>query len=460
FGVSEQTGLSTVENISGGHKLEVYDWMEHLPNPLSSDQIYEIQFKNTRKGFYINSEGLSLHKGDIVVVESQPGLDIGTVSMCGDLVARQMKRTGCEFKKILRRPGTYDIERWQEAIALEHSTMIRSRVISSDLGLDMKIGDVEYQADRLKAIFYYIADQRVDFRELIKILAEQFRIRVEMKQIGARQEAGRIGGIAGCGRELCCSTWQNNFSSVGINAARVQDISPNPQKLAGQCGKLKCCLNYEMDVYADARSKMPRINGPLEAMDAQYHLIKADVLRGLMYFASNPHSISSVITLGKEQVREIIAINRRGEKIESIESYSIQPVELDEPTYENVVGQDSLTRFDSSSRGGRGGRGRNNRAARGTGGDKVADGAARQAAPQESPTPEKSTQERAPQNRPPQNNRPARGPKSNSEPQSAKTVEGEAENRSRSRNNNNRRRASREGRPARTPQEPKSPKTE
>lgn len=337
--------------------MEVYDWMSDTPNPLERNDIYEIQFKNTRKGFYINSGDMSLKKGDVVVVDSSPGTDIGVITMSSDLVARQMRRTGfspdgCEFKKILRTPTVIDIERWQEAIAMEHTTMIRTRQISSSMGLDMKIGDVEYQADKMKAIFYYIADGRVDFRELIKVLAEQFRIRVEMKQIGARQEAGRIGGIAACGRELCCATWQNNFSSVSINAARVQDITPNPQKLAGQCGKLKCCLNYEMDVYLDARQSMPRVNAPLETLEANYFLVKTDVLRGLMYFSSDPKNPSIQIPLTTDRVRQIMSANRKGQKIENISQYVVAQPIVEEPAFENVVGQDSLTRFDKSKREG------------------------------------------------------------------------------------------------------------
>lgn len=347
----------TVESCSGCQKMEVYDWMADTPNPLEKNDIYEIQFKNTRKGFYINSGDMPLKKGDVVVVESSPGTDIGVITMSSDLVARQMRRTGfspdgCEFKKILRTPTVIDIERWQEAIAMEHTTMIRTRQISSSMGLDMKIGDVEYQADKMKAIFYYIADGRVDFRELIKVLAEQFRIRVEMKQIGARQEAGRIGGIAACGRELCCATWQNNFSSVSINAARVQDITPNPQKLAGQCGKLKCCLNYEMDVYLDARQSMPRVNAPLETLEANYFLVKTDVLRGLMYFSSDPKNPSIQIPLTTDRVRQIMSANRKGQKIENISQYVVAQPIVEEPAFENVVGQDSLTRFDKSKREG------------------------------------------------------------------------------------------------------------
>lgn len=347
-------GEALATNCSGCHKMEVHDWMEDIPNPLVNNKIVEIQFKNTRKGFYEISDNTEYAKGDVVVVESTPGVDVGIVSLTGELVTKQMKRTGfnpqgLEFKKIIRRAKPYDIEKWQEAISLEHTTMIRSRQFSSDLGLKMKIGDVEYQGDRLKAIFYYIADERVDFRELIKILAEQFRIRVEMRQIGARQEAGRIGGISACGRELCCSTWQNSFQSVAIGAARHQEISLNPQKLAGQCGKLKCCLNYEVDTYIDARKDFPRLNAPLEAMDGTYHLIKSDIFKKIMWFSPDQYSTSVMIPLSIDRVRKIMSMNRKGIKVDKIEDETLIKEVVEEPTYMNVVGEESITRFDKSS---------------------------------------------------------------------------------------------------------------
>lgn len=363
---TDANGEAEAHNCPGCHKLEVFDWMADLPDPLADNQIYEIQFKNTRKGYYWNNTGLSLKVGDIVAVEASPGHDIGIITLSGELVTRQMKRTGfnpqgLEFKKIYRKAKPYDIEKWQEAISLEHSTMIRSRQIAADLRLNMKIGDVEYQGDRLKAIFYYIADERVDFRELIKVLAEQFRIRVEMRQIGARQEAGRIGGIAACGRELCCSTWINNFSSVTIGAARHQEISLNPQKLAGQCGKLKCCLNYELDSYIDARRSFPRLNGPLEALDGSYYLVKSDIFRKVMWFSPDPQSTAVMIPLTTDRVRQIMAMNRRGEKVDRMEDASlVQNDAPAEPEIKNVVGEESITRFDTS-RGGRNRGGRNNR---------------------------------------------------------------------------------------------------
>ena len=345
----------------GCFKLHSSNWLEQYPNNLPDD-IVEVRFKNTRRSFYRNVNNLPLKRGDIVAVEASPGHDIGIVSLTGDMVARQMFRIGFtpmggEFKKIYRKAKPYDIEKWQEAIALEHDTMIRSRRIAADMGLNMKIGDVEYQGDKIKAIFYYIADERVDFRELIKVFAEQFRIRVEMKQIGARQEAGRIGGLGACGRELCCASWIPSFSSVTTNAARVQEISLNPQKLAGQCSKLKCCLVYEYDSYSDARREFPRVKEPLQAMDGEYFLVKSDILARTMSFSSAPNSLTNLITLPIERVREIISLNRRGIKVDQLVSESNTPVEH-EPDYVNVIGEDSITRFDKSKKR-RGGRNKN-----------------------------------------------------------------------------------------------------
>ena len=349
----EGEGNVDVSICQGGQKLNVTDWLGELPNNLPDD-IFEIRFKNTRKGYYKNVNDLELKRGDVVAVESSPGHDIGVVSLTGDLVYRQMKRTGFnpasqEFKKIYRKAKPYDIEKWQEAIALEHQTMIESRQIAADLGLDMKIGDVEYQGDRIKAIFYYIADERVDFRELIKIFADRFKIRVEMKQIGARQEAGRIGGIGACGRELCCASWISNFVSVTTNSARMQEISLNPQKLAGQCSKLKCCLIYEVDAYMDARKEFPRIYNPLEAMDGTYYHVKNDIFGRIMYFSPSQNGAGAQIPLPIERVKEIIRLNKQGKKVEKLEDESRQPKEQ-APDFLNVVGEDSITRFDSASK--------------------------------------------------------------------------------------------------------------
>ncbi len=335
----------------GCFKLHVTDWLEDMPD-MFPDDIFEVRFKNTRRSYYKNVNNLPLQKGDIVAVESSPGHDIGIVSLTGDMVGRQMRRVGFtplngEFKKIYRKAKPYDIEKWQEAIALEHNTMIRSRQIAADMGLNMKIGDVEYQGDKLKAIFYYIADERVDFRELIKVFAEQFRIRVEMKQIGARQEAGRIGGLGSCGRELCCASWISSFSSVTTNAARTQEISLNPQKLAGQCSKLKCCLVYELDDYLDARKEFPRINQPLQALDGEYYLVKTDILARKMSFSTSPTAIAGMVTLPLERVREVLAANRRGVKVDRLEGEESVSAKPQDPGFVNVIGEDSLTRFDS-----------------------------------------------------------------------------------------------------------------
>ena len=336
----------------GCFKLHETAWLEEYPQNVPTD-IVEVRFKNTRRSFFQNANNLPLKRGDIVAVEASPGHDIGVISLTGDLVARQMRRTGFnpfngEFKKVYRKAKPYDIEKWQEAIALEHETMIASRQIAADMGLNMKIGDVEYQGDKTKAIFYYIADERVDFRELIKVFAEQFHIRIEMKQIGARQEAGRIGGLGACGRELCCASWMSSFSSVTTGAARVQEISLNPQKLAGQCSKLKCCMMYEYDTYVDARKEFPRLREPLQAMDGEYFLVKSDILAGTMTFSSSKDSMVNVTTLPLSRVREIVALNRAGKKVEQLQhADDIRPV-TEEPTYRSE--EDSITRFDSAKR--------------------------------------------------------------------------------------------------------------
>ena len=338
----------------GCYKLHSTNWLEGYPDNFPDD-IYEVRFKNTRRSYYRNVNNLPLKRGDIVAVEASPGHDIGIVSLTGDMVAKQMKRVGFnpqngEFKKIYRKAKPYDIEKWQEAIALEHETMIRSRQIAAEMGLNMKIGDVEYQGDKIKAIFYYIADERVDFRELIKVFAEQFRIRVEMKQIGARQEAGRIGGLGSCGRQLCCASWISSFVSVTTNSARHQEISLNPQKLAGQCGKLKCCLIYELDTYMDARREIPKVNQPLQTLEGEYHLVKTDILARTMSFSTAPNSMVGVVTLPVARVREIIEINKRGKKVDKlIDLDMIAPTE-EEPDFVNVIGEESITRFDNKKR--------------------------------------------------------------------------------------------------------------
>ena len=366
------------------YKLHETNWLEEYPDNIPTD-IFEVRFKNTRRSYYQNINNLDLNRGDIVAVEAQPGHDIGIISLTGDMVAKQMRRVGFnphngEFKKIFRKARPYDIERWQEAIALEHETMIASRQIAAEMGLDMKIGDVEYQGDKMKAIFYYIADQRVDFRELIKVFAERFHIRIEMKQIGARQEAGRIGGIGACGRELCCASWISSFSSVTTNAARMQEISLNPQKLAGQCSKLKCCLMYEYDVYADARRTIPRLREPLQTLDGEWFLVKIDPLAGTMSFSTSKGTMANLTTLPISRVREIIALNRAGEKAETLIGEGDE-TRVEEPTYRSQ--EDSITRFDNKTK-------RNKRNKRRGGRDKgeSQEAAAEQTAPAEAPAPE------------------------------------------------------------------------
>ena len=345
----------------GCFKLHETPWLDEYPVNEPTD-IVEVRFKNTRRSFYQNVNHLDLKRGDIVAVEASPGHDIGIVSLTGDLVARQMRRIGFnpyngEYKKIYRKAKPYDIERWQEAIALEHETMIAARQIAADMGLNMKIGDVEYQGDKIKAIFYYIADERVDFRELIKVFAERFHIRIEMKQIGARQEAGRIGGLGACGRELCCASWMSTFSSVTTGAARVQDISLNPQKLAGQCSKLKCCMMYEYDAYVDARKEFPRLREPLQTEEGEWFLVKSDVLAGTMTFSSSKETMSNLTTLPVSRVKEILALNRQGKKAERLQhADDIRPTE-EEPTYRSE--EDSITRFDQAKRRKRGGKNKN-----------------------------------------------------------------------------------------------------
>ncbi len=332
-------------------KLHVTDWLSDIKLPVELDNIVEVRFKNTRKDYYQNVNNLNLKVGDLVAVESSPGHDIGIVSLMGPLVEEQMKKHkptlfNGEFRKVYRIAKPTDIEKWKEAISLEHQTMIRSRQITADLKLNMKIGDVEYQGDRTKAIFYYIADDRVDFRQLIKVLAENFRIRVEMKQIGARQEAGRIGGIGPCGREICCSTWMHNFVSVSTNAARYQEISLNPQKLAGQCGKLKCCLNFELASYIDAQKNFPPTNYPLETENGTYFFLKADIFNGTYLYMQQGNTPSNQITVPVKRVSEIQQLNRKGKKPEKLLLTDSNKVVKELDTFHNVVGQEALTRFD------------------------------------------------------------------------------------------------------------------
>lgn len=328
-------------------QLNVCDYMADVPNNTELTDLVEVQFKNTRKGYFHNSNNLELQKGDVVAVEGNPGHDIGTVTLTGTLAALQAKKANLrsedEIKRVYRLAKEGDMEKYEQAKALEHQTMIESRKIAKDLGLEMKIGDVEYQGDGNKAIFYYIADGRVDFRQLIKVLAEAFHVRIEMKQIGARQEAGRIGGFGPCGRELCCSTWMKTFTSVGTAAARFQNLSLNPQKLAGQCAKLKCCMNYEVDQYMEAGRKMPHREDILYTQGGEWYFFKSDILGGTVSYSSDKHLAANITTITAERALEIIAQNKRGENPPSLsgEERHSRPHTIDLAT------QEDLSRFDA-----------------------------------------------------------------------------------------------------------------
>ena len=336
-------------------KLAAYNWLDGITSDNCKD-LFEVRFKNTHKGIYRNTSGLILKIGDIVVVEAAYGHDVGIVSLEGPIVARQLARhhidpANYEFKKIYRKAKILDIERWQEAIAREHKTMIRSRQLAARLGLEMKIGDVEFQGDGTKAIFYYIADERVDFRQLIKDFAAEFGIRIEMKQIGARQEAGLIGGIGVCGRPLCCSCYMADFNSITTQAARCQDLSLNPQKLAGQCSKLKCCINYEASAYIDAQSKLPVVKEPLEFKDGSAWLVKTDILAGVMWFSYEKNNMTNIFPLTADKVRAIQAINRKGGKPDSLQGFRAGESEKEpETAFVSAAGDESITRFDEAKR--------------------------------------------------------------------------------------------------------------
>lgn len=338
--------------LAGRGNLQSYDWLKGI-NGGDTNQLVEVMFKNTRKSYYLNTAGLQLHSGDAVVVEGSPGQDLGKVTMTGPLVALQMKRANLrsdfEPKRLYRHATENDLERFRQARDKEHDTMIRSRKIAAELGLKMKIGDVEYQGDGHKAIFYYIADERVDFRKLIRILAETFGVRVEMKQIGARQEAGRIGGIGPCGRPLCCATFLTRFASVGTGSARLQDISMNPQKLAGQCAKLKCCLNFEVDTYVEASKKLPPKDVVLQTQDQDYYYFKADILKREVSYTTAKNQPVNMVTLPASRAFEIIALNKNGVKPEQLAKEEGKAPKAAE--FVDLVGQDSLTRFDKSRRG-------------------------------------------------------------------------------------------------------------
>lgn len=331
-------------------KLEALNWLADMPELGDSSKLVEVIFKNTRVGFYLNSDHLDLQIGDLVVVEGSPGHDIGRINMMGHLVNLQMKKTGFkdvnELKKVMRIADEDDLAIFEEARSREHSTMIKARSIAEELGLAMKIGDVEFQGDGTKAIFYYIADERVDFRKLIRILAETFKVRIEMKQIGARQEAGRIGGIGPCGRPLCCSSWMNRFVSVGTGAARIQDLSMNPQKLAGQCGKLKCCLNFEIDSYAEAHKDLPHKDAHLETKDNTYFLFKTDILGRKLTYSTDKHVPANLVTIDADRAKDIITLNQKGMKPEFLTDEA--PV-TQTSEFGDIIEQNSLTRFDKKN---------------------------------------------------------------------------------------------------------------
>ena len=382
-----ETGEVDCTYRQGCCKLEVYDWLSGVNQEQFKDY-FEVRFKNTRKGIYRNASGQSIKMGDMVIVEAANGHDLGIVTLEGPIVSRQMKCKRVnpetfEFKKIYRKAKLFDIEKWQEAIAREHEVMIRSRQIAAELGLDMKIGDVEFQGDGTKAIFYYIADGRVDFRQLIKVFAEEFRIRIEMKQIGARQEAGLIGGLGVCGRELCCSNYISSFQSITTSAARCQDLSLNPQKLAGQCGKLKCCLNYETAAYMDAQSRIPKVHNPLEFEDGLAYLMKTDILREIMYFSYDPQSLANLYPLYAEDVWDIIRMNRNGERPASLKDDS-EPVA---PEFVTAVGDDAINRFDEARKRKR------KKKSRSGGGQKKVEGAAQGAEQKPDQKPERKPEE-------------------------------------------------------------------
>jgi cell fate regulator YaaT (PSP1 superfamily) len=333
----------------GLNKLDSFNWLSDLPNSADDNEFVEVRFKNTRKGFFRNVNALRLEIGDVVAVEASPGHDIGRVSMIGPLVSEQIKKLKIlpspdDFKKVYRKAKAVDVQKWEESKKLETPTMLRSRKITEELKLNMKVGDVEYQGDKTKAIFYYIADERVDFRQLIKVLADEFRVRIEMRQIGARQEAGRIGGIGSCGRELCCTTHITNFVSVTTTHAKYQELSLNPQKLAGQCSKLKCCLNFELDCYVDAQKSFPSKDVPLEALDCTAWFFKMEVHKGIYWYSTDQNSTANLVAMPVQRVKEIIAINRKGKKVDRLKL--IDAAGEIAPVSQDLLKNNSLTRFD------------------------------------------------------------------------------------------------------------------
>ena len=374
-------------------QLNTYDWLADVPGNNETTDLVEVQFKHTRKGYYHNVNKLDLKKGDIVAVEANPGHDIGVVTLTGRLVKLQIKKANLksaeDIKRIYRIARPTDMDKYYEAKGREHGTMIQSRQIAKDLGLQMKIGDVEYQGDCNKAIFYYIADERVDFRQLIKVLADTFHVRIEMKQIGARQEAGRIGGTGPCGRELCCATWMKNFVSVSTNAARFQDISLNPQKLAGMCAKLKCCLNYEVDDYVEAGRRMPSREVVLQTQDGDFHLFKSDILAGLVTYSTDKNIASNLEVITAERAKEIIEMNRRGEKPVSLQKDG-EGRETKKQHTDLLAGGD-ISRFDKAKKKKKKKNNANKQKAEG------GQQAPQQQVPQQQATQQQATQQQAPQ---------------------------------------------------------------
>ena len=389
-------------------QLNTYDWLADIPDNAEESDMVEVQFKNTRKGYFRNSNKIPLEKGDIVAVEATPGHDIGVVTLTGRLVPLQMRKANikseADIKRIYRKAKPVDMDKYNEAKAREHSTMIRARQIALDLNLNMKIGDVEYQGDGNKAIFYYIADERVDFRQLIKVLADAFHVRIEMKQIGARQEAGRIGGIGPCGRELCCATWMTSFVSVSTSAARYQDISLNPQKLAGQCAKLKCCLNYEVDCYVEAQKRLPSKEIELETKDGVFYFFKADILSNQITYSTDKSIPANLVTISGRRAFEVIGLNKRGIKPESLleETHRTEPKK---PV--DLLEQESLTRFDRNRKNKNGGDGNNGNGNGNNGGNRNKkkkktpnnrpQGGEQSAAPQQQEQPRQQGDEKRPQ---------------------------------------------------------------
>jgi len=345
----EEPRMPDITYKPGYNKLDSFNWLKDISEPPGENDIIEVRFKNTRKGFFKNVNGIRFEIGDVVAVEASPGHDIGRVSMVGPLIDEQLKKFKAhpspeDLKKVYRKAKAVDIQKWEEAKKLETPTMLRSRKISEELRLNMKIGDVEYQGDKTKAIFYYIATERVDFRQLIKVLADEFRVRIEMRQIGARQEAGRIGGISSCGRELCCATHITNFISITTTHAKYQELSLNPQKLAGQCSKLKCCLNFELDCYVEAQRGFPPKDIPLEALDCTAWFHKMEIHKGIYWYSTDPHSSANLIPLTVQRVKEIQALNKKGTKVDRLQviddSWNPAPVSQD------LLKNNSLTRFD------------------------------------------------------------------------------------------------------------------